>query len=176
MKLCTKCGLSLLEDQFYADRQKRDGLSSSCKTCRAPYMKGSGLEASKRWKERNKDHIKMYKQSLRTGPKKRDPEAPLRAKRKWKKVHPELVRADRARRRAANYQAVAKWANNFFIQEAYRLARLRSKLFGFKWHVDHIVPLRSPVVCGLHVETNLQVIPASANFSKGNRLQWQSAI
>jgi hypothetical protein len=42
---------------------------------------------------------------------------------------------------------------------------------GVKWHVDHIVPRNSPLVCGLHVHTNLQVIPADENMYKRN-LRW----
>lgn len=61
------------------------------------------------------------------------------------------------------------WANKFFIKEAYHLASLRTKLTGMEWHVDHIIPLRNPLVCGLHVENNLQVIPAEVNHRKGNR-------
>ena len=55
------------------------------------------------------------------------------------------------------------------IEEFYHLAQLRTKATGIVWHVDHIVPLQSPIVCGLHAETNLQVIPGVMNVGKGNR-------
>lgn len=66
-------------------------------------------------------------------------------------------------------RATPSWANPFFIEEAYHLAKLRSEMTGFAWHVDHVVPLKSRIVCGLHVEHNLAVVPAPYNLSKGNR-------
>lgn len=72
-------------------------------------------------------------------------------------------------RRAAKKKALPAWANKFFISEAYRLAELRTRMLGYEWHVDHIVPLQSKRVCGLHVENNLRVIPAAQNRSKLNR-------
>ena len=40
---------------------------------------------------------------------------------------------------------------------------------GIPHHLDHIIPLTHPRVCGLTVPWNLRIIPSGANCSKGNR-------
>lgn len=79
------------------------------------------------------------------------------------------MRAYRSALRAKEKRATPAWANDFFIKEAYELASLRTKMTGIVWHVDHVVPLQSKRVCGLHWEGNFQVIPARENSAKGNR-------
>lgn len=80
-----------------------------------------------------------------------------------------LKSANRAKRK----QRVVSWDKEFtdFVTiEAYDLAKLRNKVTGIKWHVDHVIPLCGKSVCGLHVWNNLKVIPASENLRKGNRI------
>ena len=52
-------------------------------------------------------------------------------------------------------------------KEAHELRKLRNKLTGIEWHVDHIEPLKGKDVCGLHIWSNLQVIPKLINLQKG---------
>lgn len=74
-----------------------------------------------------------------------------------------------ASRRAAKLQATPSWASEALILAIYEECQLRSEETGIVHHVDHVVPLISDIVCGLHCEDNMQILPASVNLSKGNR-------
>ena len=87
----------------------------------------------------------------------------------WGKKHSARLNALKAKRMADKKHATPAWANLFFIEEIYDLARRRTAATGTKHSVDHIVPLVSDIVCGLHVENNLRVIPHLQNISKRNR-------
>jgi hypothetical protein len=78
--------------------------------------------------------------------------------------------AEVQRRRAQ--RIVLSWADKPLMRDFYSLARIYRDA-GIDCHVDHIVPLRSKLVCGLHVQDNLTVLLASDNMAKGNR-HWPS--
>jgi hypothetical protein len=82
--------------------------------------------------------------------------------------------ANNAKRDAAKLQRTPAWLtedDKWVMAQAYELAVLREKIVGGKWHVDHIIPLQGKIVSGLHMPTNLQVIPAKLNRSKSNNYE-----
>ena len=94
------------------------------------------------------------------------------AKKAYKKNNPGKVMADGAKRRSAQLKRTPHWLDDdgyWMIEQAYELSALRTKIFGFAWHVDHVLPLQGKYVSGLHVPTNLQVIPATENLRKAHK-------
>ena len=78
-------------------------------------------------------------------------------------------------RRAKNLGVIPKWFgefDEFVMKEAVRLSRVRERLTGFKWEVDHIVPLQGGTVTGFHIGCNIQVIPKVVNMRK-NSYYWE---
>jgi hypothetical protein len=91
-------------------------------------------------------------------------------KSKWKKNNKSQVAFHRANRRSIQLQATPLWSNKELIKEFYVTANGLSMITGEWYHVDHIIPLVSKKVCGLHTQGNLQVIPAKDNLSKHNKV------
>lgn len=73
-----------------------------------------------------------------------------------------------ATRRAQTMQATPPWVLLEHVILFYEEAKRLTELTGVKHVVDHIVPLTSKKVCGLHVPSNLQVIPELDNWRKFN--------
>lgn len=88
----------------------------------------------------------------------------IRARRRiWEKENYERRKWIKAHRRAMKKNAAPPWVDKTALREIYESAPAG-------YHVDHIVPLVHPTVCGLHVPWNLQYLPALENLRKGNRL------
>lgn len=73
--------------------------------------------------------------------------------------------ANTSSRRATKIKAEPPWLSEEHKLEIERIYK-RCKA---GYHVDHIVPLKSKLVCGLHVPWNLQHLKKDLNLSKGNR-------
>ena len=72
------------------------------------------------------------------------------------------------KKRASKLNATPGWANQKKINEFYETANGLSMLTGEWYSVDHVIPLISPLVCGLHCEQNLQILTVSDNSKKHN--------
>ena len=172
-KVCTKCLIEKSLSAYHKRPSRPIGVVSSCKDCVAKKdavkwaAKKERMSATnKEWRAKNQARVRESIYRWR----KENADAFHAINKKSRAKHFDRVMASNGKRRAVEKRATPAWANMFFIAEAYRLARLRTKLTGIKWHVDHIVPLKGKTVCGLHVENNIQVIPAQVNVRKNNQL------
>ena len=68
-------------------------------------------------------------------------------------------------------KATPVWANITKIRKIYAKMRKLNKNLEIKlYEVDHIIPIKSKKVCGLHVSYNLQIVTSKYNKYKGNAL------
>lgn len=160
MRKCSKCLAEKPVTEFYPKRRKhaRDGFSNICKPC----SKAGALEWAAKNKERHNASTKKWVFLNK--------DSHAASVSKWAKANTHKRNHRYAMRRASKKNATPGWANHIAIGEYYAFAAIKSKLTAESWHVDHIVPLQSPVVCGLHTDYNLQVIRGSENISKHNRV------
>jgi len=140
-------------------------------TTRAEYFRqynksDAGLEAKQAYYARNREAVIARAQAR-----------PLEEKRgyqkTWKDANQVWVRADTKSRRRKHREATPKWlttAQKSAMREIYKIAITMTKTTGEQYVVDHIVPLRSDEVCGLHVPWNLRVITQEENLAKSNKL------
>lgn len=85
---------------------------------------------------------------------------------RWRELNMGKVNAQIAKRRATALRATPTWAEHEQITALYEQARHLTETTGVDHQVDHIVPLNSEMVCGLHCIVNLQILTADANNRK----------
>lgn len=161
MKKCSTCLVEKTFDAFHKDVSRKDGHRDRCKVCVSAYMRKNYVDnkeaiiaKANAWVVANRERHNIKCNF-------------------WAKNNPAKVNARTARRYAAKTQATPSWVSGnkdfqWMIEEAYALAKLRQKMLGGVWEVDHIVPLRGKKVSGLHTPWNLQVVLASENRRKSN--------
>jgi hypothetical protein len=111
--------------------------------------KAKRLEAAAIYRKENKEKVS---ESQRKG----------RMKSPWKET------AKARRREIQKIQSTPAWASRAKMAEFYKEATRLTKETGIVHHVDHIIPLRGKMVCGLHCEANLRVVTRGENLQKSN--------
>ena len=174
MKQCSVCKE---KKSFLAFHKQGKSYRSACKNCR----KGEHVdryEANKAdwnqkavdWRAANPDKAKLiYKKFSELNRAQRNAN-----KRSWVQANKGHVNAYNVKRHAAKLQRTPTWLTEFDLLKIkclYQLAAMRNRESDQKWHVDHIIPLQGEFVSGLHVPSNLRVIPAVENNRKYNRYE-----
>lgn len=147
-KRCRSCGEAKKKlTEFYKDKTSTDGVRSSCKTCMN--------SQSSTWIKENRDRFNELQRNcrIRTG-----------YHMAWYYRNREVSAGRRAAKLSGTTKVTPRWADRDLIKDMYAEAGY------FGLDVDHMVPLRSDNVCGLHCESNLHAIPKSDNARKSNRM------
>ena len=120
--------------------------------------------ANDKWRDNNKESALVMDERYRVNNKERI----AGWKAKYRVGNKDKVNALSAKYRAKKFGATIYMTkeDSAKIDELYTIANNATKLFGYVWEVDHILPLAKG---GLHKLSNLQVVPMTWNRSKGDR-------
>ena len=168
-KVCSRCKVFKPFSDYAKRSNTKIGVQPKCKTCLSELY----YENREKIRARQKEYYKNNKEKLdainiKWAAANRD--KVNKNIKKWKEKNKELVYFYGATRRARKKNATPAWADMDRIKYTYAHCHWLNKTFGHNMHVDHIVPLNGKNVCGLHVHTNLQIIPAEENLRKHNKL------
>lgn len=146
--------------------------NSTCVECVRIYghkyrSQAHGISKIKAWKENNKDKIKHYTAYwLANNLEKKRADRREWYRKNYRRIYEknkQFFAEKRAVKRAREVRARPAWADKKIIRDFYQEAKYQ------QMHVDHIIPLKHPMVCGLHVEHNLQLLSPVENLKKGNK-------
>lgn len=155
-----------LKSEFYKGSSSRDGLQYQCKDCKKRYNlehKQHSKEYNQQYFQDNKDRLMIISTEWRNNNLDKNREI----HNNYVSRNLEKLAANCSIRRARLLKAFPKWANLKEIKEIYAESKRLSISTGIDHHVDHIIPLQGKLVCGLHVENNLQILTAIENWYKG---------
>lgn len=168
-RLCGGCNEWRPAGEFHKRAASFDGVGYTCIAC--------ANEKTKKWREDNPSAFKNWYGENKT---KRaeywqywyaeNKDAARETHKLWARANKHIVNALIARRRAAKARATPSWADHDVIRAFYVEAARLTEETGVQYEVDHFYPILGKLVCGLHCETNLQIISKSENSSKNNRM------
>ena len=158
-RICQSCAKrSCVICQIDISNEKAD--KKTCNNCRSI----AALKRATEWYIDNKDKRKNYDAERR----KEKRYLYREASRRYRESHPSEKKAEVISRRNGIKKQTPIWANKKYMNIFYKIAKLEQKRIGQPVHVDHIYPLNSDWVCGLHCEHNMQLLIAKDNIVKSN--------
>lgn len=162
MKDCKWCLVSKPLSEFYKSKTTKDGLLNKCKSCHSDWNAQNYLKNL----DKNRQAISKYYYD--------NHEKEKENRRKYYAKNKASYLANFYKREANISRATPSWLSDEMKKEIlsiYRTREVLSEQTGILHHVDHIVPIKSDIVCGLNVPWNLRVITAEENLRKSNKFK-----
>lgn len=119
-------------------------------------------ERQKEWRKNNPELVRIYEKRWEEKYPEKSVQCFRDSSRKWRKNNPLKRRAWETLRRAKKMMATPPWVDKKELEVIYLNCPAG-------YHVDHIIPLKHPLVCGLHVPWNLQYLSSKENIRKHNK-------
>lgn len=174
---CRTCQKDLPVDAFRSDRIGPKTKRDRCRACNSKASHQWNLDHPARVKEIFINRApKAYAKRAEWGRNNREYLANRHLE--WRNSNRAAITASSTLKLVDNYDRLAlrgtrlpPWANIDAIRAIYKEAKRQTKETGIPHQVDHIIPLRGRNVCGLHVESNLQIITKNENLKKKNSFQ-----
>lgn len=123
----------------------------------------------KKYEERNAEKVRISKQIYNKSLYERKKEEILEKGKEWRRLNPGAANALTMKRKLAKKQAVPGWYDHENVVKISEECHYLTLSTNTKYNSDHIVPIQSDFVCGLHWSVNLQIISALDNIRKSNR-------
>lgn len=194
MKRCPDCERTLPPTEFTSDKRKKDGLCVYCRVCMSARNKAYRDKDRDGWRERCKAYREANREKLNAYASaqyyKHKEQKNAKTREYYQRKREELI-AYQLKYRTENPERLAEYRRERYpeIREnAIHNAKVRKRMLAHRmfpqekkaliefyrncpegYHVDHIVPLKNPLVSGLHVLANLQYLPAVENLKKRNK-------
>lgn len=145
----------------WSKQNQKNYLQSTCKECEKKIFQGYQKTNAEKFRGYNRQsYLRKVGSLTRISPLENTPEREAQRLR------------DKANRRSTRAK-LARFNDELtglVTAEAHELRKLRNSLTSFEWHVDHVIPLKNKHICGLHIWSNIAVIPKKLNLQKGNNL------
>lgn len=169
LKICNVCRETKPRSDYKTRRASPDGLHYTCIVCanlRSARWNKAHPGAAREWYENNKEWKLQYWKQWRQS----HPDRIKQSYRKWAQANKARINALIAKRNALKLNATPPWVDHLAIRAIYKEATRLTVATGIRHEVDHVIPLRHPRVCGLHIPVNLQILTSDENKRKSNQL------